>query len=116
MVTAIPTGTLDLVVERYEFSATRIYNKYAFLTEREAILRAATLAESILYNDIYGALQLDMVTGWGKGNVDYPKHREQGDDVAKWQSNWHIPPHEYEQGIRWKPLDGMQQFDVKIEA
>ncbi len=69
----------------------------------------------MLYEDIYGALQLDLVIGWGKGGPSYlPDRTEHSDGAACWQGNWRIPPYEYEQGIRWKPLDGMQQFDVKV--
>ena len=104
--------TLDLVVERYEFGAEM------HSTRPEAIHEAARYAEKILYVDIWGALQLDLVIGWGKNSprLEYPKPMEKHDNVARWKPNFFIPPHEYEAGIRWKPLDEMQQFDVRTEA
>jgi hypothetical protein len=102
---------LDLIVERYTFK-TRYNNSTHF----EAILSAAGLAEGILYHDIYGALDLDLVKGWGRSGPDYPQPKEQHDQIAKWNSNWIIPPYEYMSGIRWKPLDGMQQFEIRAEA
>jgi len=103
--------SLDLIVERYTFKTSDM--EY---THFEALMSAAWLAEKILYNDIYGALELDLVKGWGQSGPTYPQPEEQHDKVAKWNSNWIIPPYEYMSGIRWKPLDGMQQFEVKVEA
>ena len=109
---ALPdTNQLDLVVERYKFATPKNYS-----ARDEAIVVAARTAEGILYSDIWGALQLDLVIGWGKAGPTYPKRREINDSHARWLSNWHIPPYEYESGIRWKPLDGMQQFDVQVDA
>ena len=104
-------NTLDLVVERYIFRAWRPENNHF-----NALLSAARLAEGILYIDIYGALELDLIKGWGKSGPDYPKPKRQQDKVAEWKSNWIIPPYEYMAGIRWKPFDKMQQFQVKVEA
>lgn len=102
--------SIDLVVERYKFSADKANSR------SEAIIKASSLADSILYNDIYGALELDLVKGWGKEGPNYPQCKEHNDGIARWKSRWHIPPHEYERGIRWKPLDGMQQFYVSLEV
>jgi hypothetical protein len=101
---------LDLIIERYRFNSRPCSNQQA------AVKEAARLAENILYIDVYGALQLDMAIGWGRHPPEYPKPREREDGVASWKPNWHIPPYEYERGIRWKPFDGMQQFDVSIEV
>lgn len=103
--------SLDLVVVRYEFGTKTDYsNRF------EAIIDGARMAENILYIDIHGGLQLDLDIGWGGRSPDYPRPNEHNDGIASWQPNWHIPPYEYEAGIRWKPFDQMQQFDVKVGA
>lgn len=102
--------SLDLIVERYQFKADSAD------TKRDALLSAARLAERVLYIDIAGALQLDLIIGWGKQSPNYPVPEEHSDGVAKWRPQWHIPPYEYESSIRWRPYDGMQQFDIGIES
>ena len=53
-------------------------------TRSEAIYEAARLAEGILYVDICGALQLDLVIGWGESSprLEYPKPMEKYDSVV----------------------------------
>lgn len=102
---------LELVVERFKFQA-----KDTIRDKFDAVMQACSDAEHMLYNDIWGALKLDL-EGW-KSFDKYPEPKEISDSlgIALWKPNWIIPPHEYQSGIRWKPFDGMQQFDVKASA
>ena len=60
--------SLDLIVERFEICTYR----QDFPNSSEAILEAARLADTILYINIYGALQFDgLVPGWD-GEIKYP--------------------------------------------
>jgi hypothetical protein len=103
--------TLELIVERYTFKTWSSEK-----THMEALFRAASLAEGLLYCSIYGAIELDLIKGWGREGPNYPKPETRHDNVAEWKSNWIIPPYEYFKGIRWKPFDKMQQFEINVEA
>ena len=103
---------LDLIVERYQFSAGKEK------TELKALLTAASSLESMLYHAIYGGLQFDL----RKRPITYPDKNEVEDDcgVAKFRvdHNFHINPFllYHEDGINgWAPLDGLQKFDFRIE-
>ena len=100
---------LDLIVERFEFDAGVHPDKAT------ALDKAALEADTILYRDIYGALELDLATHWKK-SVTYPSPPIHKDGNIAWRPKRFILPQDYEQGIRWIPFDGMQQFDVQIEA
>lgn len=102
--------TLDLIVERFQFIADKAKDRH------QALLNAARHAERLLYVDIYGAIFYDLIEGWGKTSVSYPQPPKKNDDIASWNSNWHISPYEYASGLRWKPFDGMQQFEVKLDV
>ncbi len=100
---------LDLIVERFEFDAGTHPDK------ETALDKAAHEADTILYFDIYGALELDLVTHWKK-SVTYPSPSIRKEGNIAWKPKRFILPQDYEKGIRWIPFDGMQQFDVQIEA
>ena len=100
---------LDLIVERFEFDAGIHPDKATALDE------AALQADTLLSNDIWGGLEMDIGTGWS-GSTRYPSPPIHKDGNVIWKPKRFILPQDYEQGIRWMPFDGMQQFDVQIEA
>ena len=111
MTKATDTETVNLVVERFSIKTEQ------FSTDKhDALMSAARLAETILFVDIFGAVFYDTVASWGKKTVEYPSPKRVDTSDSCYKSNWHIPPYEYETGIRWKPFDCMQQFDVKVES
>lgn len=109
---------LELRIDKFTFETAEGYN-----SRLEALLDASKQAERLLYSDIYGALELDLVKGWGKPGPTYPEPETKIQNLnpnfnfpVQWRSNWHIPPYEYWDGIRWIPLDGNQVFDIKAET